>query len=132
MTFNNKIYGKLLSDVLPRKIETEEENERILKIIENLMRKDENKLIPEEETLLVLLSELVEEFEEKAYPMPDVSPSERIKYLLEEKGLKQKDLLPLFGSEGVISDVLKGTRPITLKTARKLSEFFSVPPELFI
>ncbi len=132
MTLNNKIYGKLLTDVLPRKIETEEENERILGIIKNLMRKGEDKLSPEEETLFVLLAELVEEFEEKAYPMPDIKPNERIKYLLEEKRLKQKDLVILFGSEGVTSEILNGKREITLKTARKLSEFFNVPVELFV
>ncbi len=74
----------------------------------------------------------MEGFEEKAYPMPRVEPHERIKYLLEEKDMKHKDLLPIFNSEGVISDVLSGKRPVTLKTARKLAEFFNVPVELFV
>lgn len=132
MKINNKIYGELLTETLPRKIETEAENERVLKIIERLMRKDENNLSPEEETLLVLLCELVEEFEEKAYPMPNLAPHERLKYLLEEKKLKQKDLLPIFNSEGVVSEILNGKREITLKTARRLAEFFNVPVELFV
>lgn len=130
--FNNKIYGKLLIDVLPRKIETEKENNRILKIIKDLMRKGEENLLPEEGTLFVLLCELVEEFEGKAYPMPDIKPNERIKYLLNEKHLKQKDLVALFGSEGVTSEILNGKREITIKTARKLSAFFNVSVELFV
>ncbi len=59
--FNQEKYGKLLTDTLPRKIDTEEENERILAIIKPLMQKSENNLSPEEETLLVLLCSLVEE-----------------------------------------------------------------------
>jgi HTH-type transcriptional regulator/antitoxin HigA len=51
---------------------------------------------------------------------------------MEEKKMKQKDLLPLFNSEGVVSDILSGRRPITLKTALKLAEFLNVPGELFV
>ncbi len=64
--------------------------------------------------------------------MPDITPHIRLQYLLEEKKMKQKDLLPVFKSEGVISDTLKGNRPITLKTARKLADFLNVPVELFV
>jgi HTH-type transcriptional regulator/antitoxin HigA len=129
---DEKKYGKLLATALPRKIETEEQNERYLGIIEKMMDKGADKFSPEEHALFDLLIALIEEFEKKAYPMPQVEPRERIKYLLEEKGLKNKDLLPVFNSEGVISDVLNGKRPVTLKTARKLADFFDVPTELFV
>ena len=130
---NRRTYGKLLAETLPKKIETEEENERILKIIEKIMFKGEENISPEEETLLILLSELVEDYEETAYPMPDVKPHERLKYLLDEKGLKQKDLVPLFGSEGVVSEIVSGKRPISLKTAKKLADFLGLSTyEIFI
>ena len=126
MTFNNKIYGRLLIDTLPRVIETEEENERFLQIIKELMRKGEDNISPEEESLLDLLCNLVEDFEEKAYPFPDVAPHETLKILLEDRGMKQKDLIPIFGSAGVVSEILNGKRPITLKTAKKLAEFLGL------
>lgn len=133
MTFNNKIYGQLLIDTLPRVIETEEENERFLQIIKELMRKGEDNLSPEENSLLDLLSNLVEDFEEKAYPIPDAPPNEILKMFLEDRGMKQKDLVPVFGSEGVVSEILNGKRPITLKTAKKLQEFFGLSTyEFFI
>ncbi|MBA2606744.1 MAG: helix-turn-helix domain-containing protein [Acidobacteriota bacterium] len=132
MTLNNKIYGSLLAETLPRKIDTEAENERILKIIEDLMRKGENNISPEEETLLILLCELVEEFEDKAYPIGDVPPSEMLKFILEQRGMKQKELLPVFGSEGIISEILNGKRIITSGHARKLAKFFNVSVELFV
>lgn len=133
MTFNNKIYGQLLIDTLPRVIETEEENEKFLQVIKALMRKGESKLSPEEESLLDLLCNLVEDFEEKAYPIPDAPPNEVLKMLMEDRGMKQKDLVPVFGSEGVVSEILNGKRPITLKTAKKLQEFLGVSTyEIFI
>lgn len=129
---DNTKYGRLLAETLPRKIETEEQNERYLQIVETLMDKGSANFSPEEDALFDLMVTLIEDFEEKTYPMPDVLPHERIKYLLEEKRLRQKDLLPIFGSEGVISDTLNGKRQVTLKTAQKLAAFFNVPTELFI
>jgi HTH-type transcriptional regulator/antitoxin HigA len=131
-TIDEKKYGRLLARAVPRKIETEEQNTRYLAIVEKMIDKGAAKFSPEEDVLFDLLTTLIDEYEKKAYPMLQVEAHERIKYLLEEKGLKHKDLLPVLNSEGVISDVLSGKRPITLKTARKLAEFFNVPSELFI
>ncbi len=131
-TIDNKKYGKLLANTLPGVIETEEENDRLLQIVEKMMHKGADNFSPEEDKLFDLLVNLIEDFEETAYPMPNVKPHERIKYLLEERQLKQKDLLAVFGSEGVVSEIMNGKRPMTLKTAQKLSEFFNVPVELFV
>ncbi|HLM00991.1 MAG TPA: hypothetical protein VK400_08030 [Pyrinomonadaceae bacterium] len=125
-------YSALLTDILPRRIETEEENERYLEIVESFMDKGGENLSPEEVSLFNLLVTLIEDFEQRNYPMPDIPPNERIKYLLQEKQLRQKDLLPIFGSEGIISEVLKGTRGITVRHAKELARFFNVPVELFI
>ena len=129
---DNTKYGHLLSEALPRKIVSPEQNEQYLQIVENLIDKGAENFTPEEHDLFDLLIILIESFEEKAYAMPNVPVPERIKYLLEEKDLRQKDLYPLFGSEGVVSDILSGRRPVTLKTAQKLAGFFKVPFDLFI
>ena len=129
---DNKKYGELLVGTLPRKVETEEQNEHYLQIIEAFMDKGAENFTPEEHTLFDLLVTLVEDFEERTYKMPEIPIHERIKYLLEERGLRQKDLAPTFGSEGTISDIINGRRPMTLKTAQNLSKFFNVPVELFI
>lgn len=91
ITIDNTKYAEILATALPRKIETEEENERVLKIVENLMSKGEDDLSPGEETLLVLLAELVEDFEETAYPEVGSSstPHDVLMFLMEQHGLKQ-------------------------------------------
>lgn len=133
-TINNTKYAEILATALPRKIETEAENERVLKIIENLMSKGENNLSPEEETLLVLLAELVEDFEEKAYPEVGTSstPRDVLALLMDQQGLKQKDLIDIFSSSGTISQVLNGAREISKTQAKALAARFKVSAELFI
>jgi HTH-type transcriptional regulator/antitoxin HigA len=131
---NNTKYAEILATALPRKIETEEENERVLKIVGNLMSKGEDNLSPEEETLLVLLAELVEDFEEKAYPEVGNSstPRDVLMFLMEQQGLKQKDLVDIFSSSGTISQVLSGAREISKAQAKALGAKFKVSAELFI
>jgi len=127
-----KRYGRLLARALPKVIKTEEENERTLAVIESLMEKGERNMTPEEDALLELLTNLVHDFEEKAYPVPKSSPDEMVAFLLEQRGLTPKDLWPVVGSKSRVSEILAGKRPITKEQAKKLAEFFHVGVELFI
>lgn len=131
MNFNSKKYGELLAEVLPKKISTEEENERILKIIEGFMSRGEENLSLEEDTLFALLVDLVEDFEEIAYPITK-EPMHILKFLLKERNLTTNDLLPFFESEEIVSEILNGNRGIGKKTAKELGKFFSVPSYLFV
>jgi len=114
---------------MPVAIETEAEYERLLAIIEPMMSR---KLTPEEEKLFDLLVKLVEDFEERHYPMGESSPTEMLKFLMEQRGLRQRDIVHLFGSSGVASEVINGKRAISKNQAKALAEFFRVSPELFI
>ena len=131
MNFNTEKYGQLLSATLPATIETEADRQRVLPVINNLMRKGAN-LSPEETRLLRLLASLAAAYEARAFPLSPLPPDLLLKTLLEERGLRQKDLLPVFGSEGVISEVLAGRRAIGKKKARELAEFFNISYKLFL
>jgi len=128
----NKIYADLVVKVLPTAIQSENEYKIMLANIDELMSKGENKISPEEERLLETLAISVEAYEDKHYPMPEVAPNEILKYLMEERGLKQSDLLHVFGSSGIASEVVGGKRSISKAQAKKLAEFFKVSVELFI
>ena len=129
---DTKRYGRLLAKATPMVVKTEAENERLLAIVERLMAKGEVNLTPEEDALLELLVGLIEDFESKAYPLPEVEPHKMVAYLLEQRGLKACDLWPSIGSKGRVSDMLSGRREISKDQARKLAEFFDVGVELFI
>ena len=130
--FNPRIYGELLLDVLPRPIQTKAENERALAVVDRLMSKGENNLTPEETTLMELLVQLIERFEEKAYPIPDAPGYRVLRTLMENRGVNQADLLPIFGSRGIASKVYNGKLAISKAQAKKLGEFFGVSPAVFI
>ena len=128
---DSKKYARLLARTLPTVIKTEEENERMLAEIEKLIDKGERKT-PEELALLELMSRLVEDFEEAAYPMEDAPAHKVLQHLMEANDLKQADLVPIFGSRGHTSDIVNGKRPISKKHAAALGERFHVSPELFV
>ena len=128
---DRKKYGKLLARTLPAVIETEVEYEHFLGEIEKLIDKEE-KRSPEEGKLFDLMTTLVETYEEKHYSVPDASPHEVLRELMLQRGLKQRDLLGIFGSDGVASEVVNGKRNISRTHAKSLAEYFHVPVDLFI
>lgn len=130
--FDAKKYGKLLQETLPGVIETEAENEFFLEIVNGLMSKGEGNLSPEEERLFRLLVRLIEEFEEKAYPMGNLTPRDMLIYMMEQHNLKQSDMLDVFGSKGIASEVINGKRDISKTHAKRLAEKFKISAEFFI
>jgi len=129
---DRKKYGRLLARAQPVVIETEEESERMLAEVARLMHKGEGNLSPEEEALLDVMVTLIEQFEEKAYPIPDAPPHRVLKTLMENRGLRQKDLMGIFRSSGTISEVLSGKRAISKSQAKALGELFGLPADVFI
>ncbi len=131
VAINPARYKKLLSRTMPRVIETEEENDRMLAEVEKLMIKGEN-LSPEEDALLRLMATLIQDFEEKFYKPEEATPLEVLLHLMDARDLKQSDLLEIFGSRGIASEVINGKRSISKTQAKALAKFFGVSPELFI
>ena len=124
-------YRRLVAKVSPTMIETEEENGRVLAIVERLMAKGE-KRTPEEDAILNLLVHLVEQFEEKACQTGSATPSEMIAFLLEQRGLKPAALAEVLGSRGRVSEILAAKRSISKEQAKRLGEFFHVSAAVFI
>lgn len=131
LTINPETYGKLLTQYLPKVITNEAENERALNIAETLSNK--SNLTPEEEQLLDLLVTLIENFESQQYTFDNNStPLSRLIFLVEANNLKQVDLLDIFGSKGIASEVFNGKRQISKTHAIKLGKRFNVDPALFL
>jgi HTH-type transcriptional regulator/antitoxin HigA len=75
---------------------------------------------------------LIKDYEAEHHPLPDPSPHEMLLYLMEQRSLKQADLVPIFKSRGYVSDVVHAKRGISKAHAKQLAEFFNVPVNLFI
>lgn len=130
ITLNPAKYGKLCADVLPKVIESDEEFDRLVDVMEKIDRKPN--ATPEERVLSELLAKLIQEYDDHHYAFPDVPPHRMIAYLMEQRSLRQADLLPVFGSRSVASEVLAGKREPSKAHIRKLAEFFHVSPEVFL
>ncbi len=127
---NEKTYGRLLGRALPHVIRTDEECERLTN---ELMRLDERvDSSPEEKELAELLTVLIDEYEERRYPVRKSTPQHTLQHLMEAHGLTQKDLWKVFGSKGITSEVFHGKRSISKSQAKKLATFFHVTADLFI
>jgi HTH-type transcriptional regulator / antitoxin HigA len=126
-------YGKLLAKALPKVIETRDEFDRYVAMMEQLDRRAEagDPFSPEEEVLQALLEQLVKDYDDKI-ELPDVPPHKMIAYLMEWRSLRQADLLPAFGSRSVASEVLAGKREPSKAHIRKLAHFFHVSADLFL
>ena len=131
LVIDNKKDARVLAKVLPRVIATDEEHERMLAEVEKLMDKGEHRTA-EEDTALDLMVRLIKGYEEEHHPLPDPSPREMLVYLMEQRSLKQADLLPIFKSRGYVSDIINSKRAISKTHARQLAEFFKVSVSLFI
>jgi len=129
--FNKQKYAALLAESIPTVIRTEAEYDRAIAEIEKLLKKGD-RISAEEEHLLDLLSTLVEKYEDEHYPIEPSAPHEILQHLMEARGLKQKDMVRLFGSSGRASEAINGLRPISKIQAKALSEFFHVSTDLFL
>ncbi len=129
---NTNKYGELLLSALPRAIRTEAEYDRVAKIVTRLALKGEDNLTPEEDALLELLTLLIERYDDEHHPIPDAPPHAVIQMLMEGRGLRHRDLLPVLGSRGATSDVINGKRKPSKTQVKALAEFFKVSPEVFV
>jgi HTH-type transcriptional regulator/antitoxin HigA len=124
------VYARLLAKSLPGSIRTDAEHARLTASLLELDKRDE--LSPEEEAIAEVLTILIEDYEEKHRPLPRVWPTESLNALMEERGLRHKDIWPVLGNKGAASEVLGGRNSISKAQAKRLAEFFRVPVDLFI
>ena len=126
---NKKSYIELLAEFPPRPIHSQADLDAVQKVVYELI--DRGKLNADEEDYLSLLGTLVHQYEEIHHPIPDIYGVELIEALLEEFDLKQKDLVPIFKTESIVSAVLNGHRKLMAEHIENLAIFFHVSPAAF-
>ena len=105
---------------------------KLLEIAERLMERAAAEEASPYHGLLELIAQRIREYEDKAHPWPDAStPASILKFLMEQHGLSQSQL-PEIGSQGVVSELLRGKRTLNVRQIQALSERFSVGPEVFL
>lgn len=124
-------YGTLLSQVRPRVIHTEEQNEKYISLLEKLAFKENP--TKAEQQFIELLTVLIENFESEHYPIEPASPIEVLSELMNMHNLHQRDLVALgiFETPSVASEVLSSKRELTKDHIKRLSKHFNISPAVF-
>ena len=110
-------------------IKTDANYREALKEVESLMTAEPN--TPEGEKLDVLVT-LIEAFERIHFPLDLPDPVDAIKFEMEQKGLKIKDLEPMIGKSNRVYEVLNRKRTLTLRMIQKLHQKLGIPAESLI
>jgi len=133
LTFSPAKYGRLLAKTLPKRIENDAAFDRFVDTMETLSRAIERgEASDEERALHSLLSTLVQEYDERAEPLPPGDPLQTLQFLMEQRALRPVDLTPIFGARSITSLVLSGKRKLSKTHIRRLAEFFHVSPAVFL
>jgi HTH-type transcriptional regulator/antitoxin HigA len=102
-----------------------------VRILDELMEKvgeDENHPLA---SLMEILGTLIENYESRHFPETASDPVGTLKFLMKEHDLKQSDLSEI-GSQGVVSEILKGRRELNVRQIKTLSQRFNVSPAVFL
>ncbi|MGH9699702.1 MAG: helix-turn-helix domain-containing protein [Candidatus Acidiferrales bacterium] len=113
----------------PAPITSERQHEEYLSVLDKLAAV-ENPAKDEEKYAGVLLT-LIEAYEEAHHSIPDASPVKVVRALMDANGLRQKDLVSVFGSESIVSEVLHKKRLLNKTHIEKLSKRFQISPAAF-
>jgi HTH-type transcriptional regulator/antitoxin HigA len=124
-------YVELLVAYRPAKPRNREELAGMTSLLETLAA-NETAQSQAMERFIETLTALVLQYEEEIQPGPLGSPAGVLKYLMEERDLRQVDLVPILGSKSYVSQILSGHRPIGRDAAAKLAEYFRVSPHSFL
>jgi len=81
--------------------------------------------------LVDAISSLISSYEEEYFQIPQVKSIDALQFLMNEHHLSQSDL-PEIGSQGVLSEILRGKRLLNLRQIKILSKRFEVDPSTFI
>jgi len=117
--------------VTPRIIRTDVQHRHALREIDRLIA-----IAPAEHSdaaeQLLLWRRLVNDYETAQLELRCPDPLSAIRYRMQERGLRQKDLVPFLGGRNRASEILAGKRPLTLGMIRKLCESLDIPASLLI
>lgn len=114
--FDRSEYIRLVVQFPPVKIRTAEQAKATESRIEVLL--EQPNLSQAEDSYVDLLSDLLADWEDATVTIPDIDGVELRRALLEDRGLRQEDLVGVFATESVASEVIAGRRELSRQTYR--------------
>jgi HTH-type transcriptional regulator / antitoxin HigA len=113
----------------PTPITSERQHGEYVSVLDKLGGKERS--TREEEKYAEVLMTLIEAYEEEHHSIPDASPIEVLRALMDANNHRQKDMVSIFGSEGIVSEVLHKKCALNKTHIEKLSKRFQISPAAF-
>ena len=110
-------------------IKTEKDYEKALKRLELIFDAAPNSKDGDEAEILSLL---IENYENKHYPIDPPDPIEAIKIRMEEMNLKQKDLVGVIGGKSRVSEILNKKKRLTVEMIRELEQVLHISASVLV
>ena len=79
-----------------------------------------------------VLSALVDAYEREHFEIPAPDPIEAIRFRMEQEGLTNNDLLPIFKTRARVSEIMGRRRRLNLAMIRRLHERLEIPIECLV
>lgn len=113
-----------------RPIRSEDELDEAMEILDTLVGKEA--LTAAEADYLAVLSDLVEQYEGQAHPIPPASDAELLQHLLEAQNATPEHIAQATGiAPATLTAVLAGTERLTREHIGMLAQHFQVSPSVF-
>ena len=80
------------------------------------------------DSMITSVSRSIQPTREKTLP----DPIDYLKMIMDQRGLRNKDLKIYIGSSGNVCSVLKRRKPLTLRMIRNLHKYLNIPAEILI
>jgi len=114
-----------------RPLRSEADLDEAMAILDALVVKDA--LSAAEADYLAVLSDLVEQYEAEAYPIPPASDAELLQHLLEAQAVTHVEVARETGmGAATLAAVLAGKQPLTREQIGQLARYFQVSPSVFV
>ncbi|KJK25960.1 transcriptional regulator [Burkholderiaceae bacterium 16] len=123
---------RALSEVVPlHPIRTERDYDKAVNVMNALLdagAADESHPLAD---LVATLGELIADYDQAHYAFPAISGVDALRFLMEQHHLTQAQV-PEIGSQGVVSEILKGRRELNVRQIRALAARFGVATSVFL
>jgi HTH-type transcriptional regulator/antitoxin HigA len=124
-------YLSLVRTLPLRPIRTEADLDRAIAMVDTLS--DRARLMDDEQDYLLVLSSLIESYEDDHHPVPKISGVPMLRSLIEFRGETQARVAAQTGiAESTLSEILAGKRKLAIKHIAALAEYFKVDPGLLL
>jgi HTH-type transcriptional regulator/antitoxin HigA len=110
-------------------IKTEEDYQAALTRLNQIFNAEIGTIESDEADIIALL---IDEYENKNFPIEAPDPIEAIKIRMEEMDIKQKDLVGVIGGKSRVSEILNKRKKLTVEMVRALAEKLNLSVQILV